>query len=45
MKPEQIELMLDFLKRKNKVKEYQDVVFEMDKRKNNITSTIDELLG
>ncbi len=45
MKPEQIELMLDFLKRKNKVKEYQDVLFEIDKRKNNITSTIDELLG
>jgi len=45
MKEEQIELMLDFLKRKNKVKEYQSVINEIERRKNSVNSTIDSLLS
>jgi len=44
MEEEQIEFMLDFLKRKNKVKEYQSVINEIERRTNYINSTIDSLL-
>lgn len=45
MQEEQIELMLNFLKRKNKVKEYQSVINEIDRRKESVNSTIDSLLS
>ena len=40
----ELELVLDFMKRKNKVQLYQDLTLEIDKRKEKTNSIIDELL-
>lgn len=45
MKEEEIELMLDYFKRKNKIREYQSVINEINKRKNRISEAINELLS
>jgi hypothetical protein len=41
----QFELMVDYLKRKNKIKEYQDVMFEVRRREESRSNAIDELLS
>ena len=45
MEEAQFELMLDYLKRKNKVKEYQAVIVEVKRREEARTGAIDELLS
>lgn len=45
MEESQFELMVDYLKRKNKVKEYQAVMVEVKRREEARTGAIDELLS
>lgn len=45
MEESQFELMVDYLKRKNKIKEYQAVMVEVKRRETERSNAIDELLS
>lgn len=45
MEKAQFELMIDFLKRKNKIKEYQSIMVEVERRENSRMNVLDELLS
>lgn len=45
MNEKQFELMMDYLKRKDKIKEYQSILIEVKRRESSRASVIDELLS